>query len=249
MRIETVRLVTWALACVALGACDAAPPATPSSAAAPSPGTRIEALLSPAPHDQFALALAPRTFEFPRDHGPHREYRHEWWYLTGHLDSARGERFGFELTFFRYALGAHTASVPAASAWRADQVYVAHFAITDVARGEFHFAERREREALQLAGASAAPLRVWLQNWVLESDGSEWRLSAGDPAYSIELVLTPASAPMLNGDAGLSRKSADRGAASYYYSIPLLAARGELVRGNERHPVRGAAWLWGPGEG
>lgn len=250
LRIELARLMTCALAGVALGACDDAPPAATSPAAAPSPGTRLEALLSPAPGDEFALAVAPRTFEFPRDHGPHREYRHEWWYLTGHLGSERGERFGFELTFFRYALGAHTASVPAASAWRADQVYVAHFAITDVPRREFHFAERREREALQLAGASAAPLRVWLQNWVLESDGSEWRLSAGDSAYTLELVLTPAGAPILNGDAGLSRKSAARGAASYYYSIPLLRARGELARGDERHPVRGTAWLdreWGSG--
>jgi predicted secreted hydrolase len=250
LRIELTRLMSCTVVCVALGACDDAPPAATSSAAAPSPGTRIEALLSPAPREEFALAVTPRAFEFPRDHGPHREYRHEWWYLTGHLDSERGERFGFELTFFRYALGAPTESVPEASAWRADQVYVAHFAITDVPRREFHFAERREREALQLAGASAAPLRVWLQNWVLESDGSEWRLAAGDSAYTLELVLTPAGAPMLNGDAGLSRKSADRGAASYYYSIPLLKARGALVRGGERQPVRGTAWLdreWGSG--
>jgi predicted secreted hydrolase len=248
--IEPGYSLTALLACIVLGACDDAPPSTASSAAVPSPDTRIEALLSPAPRDDFALALVPRTFAFPRDHGPHREFRHEWWYLTGHLDSSRGERFGFELTFFRYALGARTEPAPRASAWRAEQVYVAHFAITDVARREFHFAERREREALQLAGAEAVPLRVWLQNWALESDGSQWRLTAGDTAYALELVLTPASGPVLNGEAGLSRKSGDRGAASYYYSIPLLRARGELARGDQRHPVSGTAWLdreWGSG--
>src|SRR5580692_2961887 len=52
----------------------------------------------------FAQVLEPRVFEFPRDHGAHPEYRQEWWYVTGNLDSATGERFGFELTFFRFAL-------------------------------------------------------------------------------------------------------------------------------------------------
>jgi predicted secreted hydrolase len=129
-------------------------------------------------------------------------------------------------------------------------VYVAHFAITDVPRGRFHFAERREREALQLAGAHTTPLRVWLQDWTLESDGSAWRLSAGDAAYGLQLTLTASGEPVLNGEAGLSRKSAERGAASYYYSIPLLTARGEVRRGTERHEVRGTAWLdreWGSG--
>jgi predicted secreted hydrolase len=252
---SATRVVIWiarslmgALACFSIGACDQASPLQSSATDLPSPGTRIETLLTPAA-DEFALALTPRAFEFPRDHGPHGELRHEWWYLTGHLDADGGERFGFELTFFRYALGA-AQPLAGASAWRTHQVYVAHFAITDVARGSFHFAERREREALQLAGATTAPLRVWLQDWFLESDGSTWWLSAGDPAYGLQLTLTAAGGPVLNGEAGLSRKSAERGAASYYYSIPLLTARGEIRRGTQRYEVRGTAWLdreWGSG--
>jgi predicted secreted hydrolase len=243
------RSLTCAFFCLAMAACDKESSAQGPVNDLPSPGTRIEALLAPA-GDAFALALEPRVFEFPRDHGPHREFRHEWWYLTGHLDADGGARFGFELTFFRYAMG--TAVQPAASdsAWRAHQIYVAHFAITDVARASFHFAERREREALQLAGAQTTPLRVWLQDWFLESDGSTWRLSADDPAYGLQLTLTAAGGPVLNGEDGLSRKSDERGAASYYYSIPLLTARGEVRRGTERHEVRGNAWLdreWGSG--
>jgi predicted secreted hydrolase len=147
-------------------------------------------------------------------------------------------------------LGTAERSAAGSSEWRAHQVYVAHFAITDVARTSFHFAERREREALDLAGAQNTPLRVWLQNWVLESDGSTWRLSADDSTYGLHLTLTAAGDPVLNGEAGLSRKSAERGAASYYYSIPLLTARGVVMRGTERHEVRGSAWLdreWGSG--
>jgi predicted secreted hydrolase len=243
------RSLVCALTCLALLACDERTAVHSSTTDLPSPGTRIETLLTPAA-DAFALALEPRVFEFPRDHGPHPEFRHEWWYLTGHLDADGGERFGFELTFFRYALGNVAQRAASASAWRAHQVYVAHFAITDVPRASFHFAERREREALQLAGAQRTPLRVWLQDWSLESDGSAWRLSAGDAAYGLQLTLTASGEPVLNGEAGLSRKSAQRGAASYYYSIPRLTAHGEVRRGTERHEVRGTAWLdreWGSG--
>ncbi len=245
-----VRSLTWVMACLALAACDRAPPRATSTDSSGSPGTRLETLLEPADRNGFAFALAPRGFEFPRDHGAHPGFRHEWWYLTGHLDAADSERFGFELTFFRYALAPPSQPAAEASQWRANQVYVAHFAITDVSRGQFYFAERRERDALQLAGARTEPLRVWLQDWTLESDGSQWRLSAGDAAYRLQLTLVPAGAPVLNGEAGLSRKSAERGAASYYYSVPVLTARGALSRGTQRLEVRGTAWLdreWGSG--
>jgi predicted secreted hydrolase len=238
------------MACLVVGACDVPPPAAPPSTSGASPGTRLEALLTPAAQDRFALALAPRAFEFPRDHGPHPDFRHEWWYVTGHLEADGGARFGFELTFFRYALAPPSQPSPQASSWRANQVYVAHFAITDVSREQFYFAERRERDALQLSGAQAQPLRVWLQDWMLESDGSQWRLSAGDAAFTLQLTLSPQSAPILNGERGLSRKSANPGAASYYYSIPLLTASGKLKRGSQDLAVRGTAWLdreWGSG--
>ncbi|HVW69591.1 MAG TPA: lipocalin-like domain-containing protein [Steroidobacteraceae bacterium] len=129
-------------------------------------------------NDGFAQVLEPRTFEFPRDHGPHPQYRQEWWYVTGNLDGAGGERFGVELTFFRFAL-APLPGRPAArvgtraatageeeragegeredggrqSRWRARQIYMAHFAVTDVGRKRFRFAQKLSRDALGLAGA------------------------------------------------------------------------------------------------
>lgn len=123
--------------------------------AAPPPGADV----LPQRASGFAQALAPRTFSFPRDHGPHEEFRQEWWYLTGNLRSSDGARFGFELTFFRFALAP---PLPPAglSAWRARDVYLAHFAITDLARGRFRAAQKLSRGALGLAGAESAPLTV-----------------------------------------------------------------------------------------
>ena len=146
----------------------------------------------------FAQVLGPRGFEFPRDHGGHPEYRQEWWYFTGNLDSGAGKRVGFELTFFRFGLapgeagaggatpgvgldgapGVRSDGGPVAkpdtglgakSAWRARQIYMAHFAVTDVGRQRFRFAEKVSRGgAIGVAGARNSPLRVWVDDWVLE---------------------------------------------------------------------------------
>ncbi len=55
--------------------------------------------------DSYRLALPNYRFEFPRDHFNHPEFQTEWWYYTGNLRTAQGRRFGFELTFFRQAVG------------------------------------------------------------------------------------------------------------------------------------------------
>jgi predicted secreted hydrolase len=211
----------------------------------------------------FAQALAPRPFVFPRDHGPHPQFRQEWWYLTGNLDAADGTRLGFELTFFRFALAPPGASPAAAdgdaagadtrSAWRTRQIYLAHFAITDVARGRFRSAQKLERDALGLAGAQGEPLRVWVDDWSLSGAGAPagaWRASAAEPGYALELELTPLTPPTPNGAAGFSVKSGVRGDATYYYSIPRLAASGRIVRNGQAVAVKGLAWFdreWGSG--
>jgi predicted secreted hydrolase len=201
--------------------------------------------------DSFERALAAREFAFPRDHGAHPSFAHEWWYLTGHLAAPSGERFGFELTFFRVAL-AQAATRPAtdASHWRARQIYVAHFAVTDINRGQFRFEERYSREALGLAGAATDALKVWVEDWSLEDAGATWQLRAAAKGYGLQVQMTPELAPVLNGERGLSQKSDNPSDASYYYSIPRLAVRGSLVRDGHALAVSGSAWLdreWGSG--
>jgi predicted secreted hydrolase len=201
----------------------------------------------------FAEALAPRAFAFPRDHGPHPEFRQEWWYLTGNLEAPGGERFGFELTFFRFALAPPAAGAEAdRSAWRTREICMAHFAISDLKAQRFRFAQKLSRAALGLAGAQGAPLRVWIDDWTLDEAPSQagWQLRAAQPGYALELELRALTPPVLNGEAGLSRKSGVPGSASYYYSIPRLEARGRLLRDGQPLAVQGLAWLdreWGSG--
>lgn len=203
----------------------------------------------------FAQALAPRAFAFPRDHAAHDTFRQEWWYFTGHLLGPGGERFGFELTFFRFALAPPDAADDAPrsgrSAWRARQIYMAHFAVTDVAGHRFEFAQKLSRGALGLAGAHDSPLAVWIDDWTLaEGPGARWRLRASEPGYELRLDLAPAGAPVPNGNAGLSVKSAAPGSASYYYSLPRIVVQGTLTRAGQPLAVTGLAWFdheWGSG--
>ena len=51
----------------------------------------------------FSLPQPGHVFSFPKDLGSHPDFRIEWWYVTGHLASEAGRRFGFQATFFRLA--------------------------------------------------------------------------------------------------------------------------------------------------
>ena len=222
--------------------------AAAAAAAAASPGGVLPFAQD---NPSFERALAAREFEFPRDHAAHPAFAHEWWYLTGHLAAPSGERFGFELTFFRVALGSEASAVQTdASHWRAQQLYVAHFAVTDIGRGDFRFQERFARDALGLSGAEASPLKIWVDDWSLAAQGATWRIQAATQGYALDVQMTADRAPVANGERGLSQKSSDPGDASYYYSIPRLAVRGQLQRDGQSLSVSGSAWLdreWGSG--
>ena len=242
MRGPRALLVLLLARILLVGSAAAAPPADPGGALGlpATPG--------------FAQALVPRPFVFPQDHAAHEQFRQEWWYFTGQLAAAGGERFGFELTFFRFAL-APPADEPATarSAWRTREIYMAHFAVTDLAGHRFQFAQKLSRAALGLAGAQDSPLKVWIDDWTLaEQHGAQphWQLHAAQPGYALQLDLEPQGAPVPNGNAGLSVKSAESGAASYYYSLPRIAVQGTLVRAGAPQAVTGIAWFdheWGSG--
>ncbi len=216
-----------------LAACTPEPP--------PEDGIDVGAALGGAAAEGFARADRPRAFRFPEDHGPHPAYRNEWWYFTGNLEGPKGGRYGFQLTLFRIALTPDAPQRP--SRWAAQHLWMGHFAVTDVPGGRFHADEQFARGALGLAGAAQDPLRIWLKDWEIRLEDGAWRIRAAMEDAELALTLNPEKAPVLQGDNGLSQKSAEPGNASYYYSIPRLAAAGRLRLGGESIPVQGQAWL------
>jgi len=193
----------------------------------------------------FARATEVREIAFPDDHGPHDEFRTEWWYFTGNLDGTTGNEFGFQLTIFRHALVPETAV--RTSRWASRDVWFAHFAVGDGADGRFKAAERFERGALGLAGARALPFAVWIRDWrvesVNESEVFPLRLSANTDEFGIDLVLEQEKPFVLQGDRGLSQKGAEPGNASFYYSATRLSARGTVLLAADPVSVTGSAWL------
>ena len=192
----------------------------------------------------FARAIKPRNFSFPEDHGPHNRYRIEWWYFTGNLHDPDGRKFGYQLTFFRFALSPHK---PASkSAWRSNQLYMAHFTVTDVTEGRFCAAERFSMAGNGLAGAESGRYHVWLYDWSAEAGETAdfpLHLEARNNTNAIDLQLTNQKPVVLQGDRGLSRKSGEPGNASYYYSYTRLPTRGTVSIAGRRYAVSGNSWM------
>ena len=204
----------------------------------------------------FQLALPGYQFSFPRDHGAHPNFKTEWWYYTGHLQAEDGSEFGYELTFFRYAL---IDSVPAGrSRWAVRDVNFAHFAITDQTRQKYFFTDRMERANMGLAGTETGKEnflpRIWIDNWQLQfqgKDGNRQYIEADGTAHNngdqtrikIQLSLSSQTPPIINGINGVSQKGPEVGQSSHYYAMPRLATNGTLTLGNQQYKVTGGSWL------
>ena len=193
----------------------------------------------------FARATEPRPFEFPADHGPHPDYRTEWWYLTGNLESAEGRPFGFQLTFFRSAL---SPGLPdRRSGWNTNQLWMAHFALTDIESERHVTGERFARGAAGLAGGQADPFRVWLHDWEIRGTepGSAFpmHLEVQQDGVELRLELDEGKGPVPQGIDGWSQKGPEPGNASYYLSWTRMPIDGEVTIDGQRFELRGEGWM------
>jgi predicted secreted hydrolase len=190
----------------------------------------------------FRKATTPRTWQFPTDFGPHEDYQTEWWYYTGNLATADGRPFGFQLTFFRQALMPAAQTVSTASQWRSNQIYSAHFTISDIAPQQFYVDERFSRGTLGLAGAQSSPYHVWLENWsATEVVPGQVRLQAATEEVALDLLVN-STPPVLQGNRGLSIKGAEPGNASYYYSLVQQPTQGTVRIKDQSYTVSGLTW-------
>jgi predicted secreted hydrolase len=189
----------------------------------------------PLPPAPAPTPTAVPPVEFPRDAGSHDALT-EWWYYTGHLQSADTRReYGFEFVVFQVRREASPV------------IYFAHLAVTDIGLGAFSHQARFTRGAFQ-PGFNLA-----VEGWRLTNDGTADLIEAAmEPGpgvsapYALTLQLTDRKPPALHhggyieyGDAG----------GSYYYSRTRLAVSGRL-RDHEGAwvPVSGHAWMdhqWG----
>jgi predicted secreted hydrolase len=191
----------------------------------------------------FAPVVPGKTFTFPADHGPHPDYRIEWWYVTANLVDFAGTAFGAQWTLFRQA------SRPGAQqeGWANQQIWMGHAAVT---RADTHrYSEKFARGGIGQAGVETRPFQAWIDAWQMrgldamrDDSIAPLELTASGADFSYMLRLDADRALVLQGDAGYSRKS-EREQASYYYSQPFFKAAGSITIDDKPVAVTGRAWM------
>ena len=189
---------------------------------------------------QYRSALPGYRYEFPRDDFSHPDYQTEWWYYTGNVTAANGQRFGFELTFFRQAVSRDPQKK---TAWDIQDLYLAHLALSDLNAREFFHAERLNRSGPGIAGIDEKSQRIWNGNWSIQWQGDNQKLQAADNGFSLELSLNPEKGPVIHGENGVSQKAAGPGRASHYISFTRLATDGSIQLKGNSFKVSGLAWM------
>ena len=269
-------LLVLAAALLALASCDR----SASGPAATNESVAVASAMGGGDTTGYARATAPRPLAFPEDHGPHPDFKTEWWYLTGNLDTPGGRHLGYQFTIFRVATappdsggsaGSNAPVQPASAAsadtstsrWGTRQFYMAHLAVSDVENERHYDFERFARGAAGLAGAQAAPFRVWTSGWELVEqdatgdgdifplrvaaqaggDSGETGGGSGEKSVALDLRLTAAKQKVLQGERGLSQKGPGTGNASYYYSFTRLPTEGRVALSGDTLGVSGTSWM------
>ncbi len=203
--------------------------------------------LNSIPH---AVAGAPFPFKpihLPADAAMHADSPNEWWYVTGHLQDAKGNHYGFELVAFKFGNARQIAPFLGVNT-----LYRIDLALTDQTHKHFYstvdyilpsagkpiLSSRRLR--LRMTGPSAS-----LAIDTVDANDLAYHLVDHMPAGGIDLSVRTARPPLLEGGKGVERIG---DGYSYYYSLTNLATSGTLTLHGRKMQVSGISWMdhqWG----
>lgn len=192
----------------------------------------------------YKRAEKPIKFEFPKDHGKHDDFKTEWWYFTGNLNSINDldKKYGFQLTFFRSSLSPN--KLERKSKWATNQIYLGHFTLSDIYNNKFYYSQKYSRESSGLSGVNINPFfELWIEDWYINNKDNKYNLIAENDNFKINLSLEETKPIVLNGNKGLSQKSIKKGNASYYYSHTRLKTKGQISINDEIIEVEGLSWF------
>ena len=145
----------------------------------------------------YQLAVPGRKLTFPRDHFSHPDFKTEWWYYTGHLETESGKSYGYQVTFFRFGLRDRQKEEGEPPLFT--DLYMAHFALSDKEGKRFRFSERANRGYDNKAGASVQHYLVWNEDWKVEAQGVSHVIEVRDRDVALRLRLSPLKPQVLHG--------------------------------------------------
>jgi predicted secreted hydrolase len=189
---------------------------------------------------QYQVAAPRYRYEFPRDHFNHEAFQTEWWYYTGNLKSTDGQRYGFELTFFRQGVDRDSSKN---KAWDVQDLFLAHLALSDLDGQHFYHDERLNRSGPGIAGISEKTNRIWNGNWQIQWSGDNQQLSASNEQFKLNFAMHSEKLPVIHGENGVSQKAAGSGHASHYISLTRLATTGSIELSGKKVEVAGTSWM------
>lgn len=189
------------------------------------------------------LDVAPDyTAKMPDDFYYKKGYRVQWWYFTGHLFTDSGREFGYEIAFFVV----NVQKKDYKSRFGVNDIYISHFAVSDVLKNKFYYHDKTDTGAYGYAGAEESRLRVWVGRDTLEGTVTNISLEASDSDMdkALALQLRPKKPVILNGEKGYSRKSETSPLiSSIYFSYTNIETEGILKIGEEEYSIKGKSWF------
>jgi predicted secreted hydrolase len=191
----------------------------------------------------YAKVVPGKLFAFPADHGPHPDFRIEWWYITANLVDSGAAAYGAQFTLFRQALAPGARE----EGWANQQIWMAHAAVT---RADTHrTSETFARGGVGQAAATSEPFAAFIDSWAMRGldafnaqNVSPLELTATGKDFGYTFRLESDRPLVLQGDGGYSKKS-EREQASYYYSQPFFKLSGRLAIDDKEIAVTGQAWM------
>lgn len=183
--------------------------------------------------------------ELPRDLYAHPNAQTEWWYYTGHFETASGKHFGFEFVFFKRRTDLDKFSLVPLRLL-GNPIYFAHFAITDHESKKFRYAHRKSANGLLDLPASMSEKHYHLRigDWTIrESNGSHILRATIGQDLTFEATLKPSKPVVLNGKDGQGVSYKDEGQASRYFSYTRMEMDGDILLNDEIEHFNGSAWM------
>ena len=197
--------------------------------------------------NKWKLALPGYKYNFPSEHRSHPNFKIEWWYFSGNVKDASGNKYSFMLTFFRRGLRLEKTSEVNRSRWALNNLYFSHFSVYSAKKNKHYFSEKISRGALGQAGASTEKFKVWIDDWKAEiadrNQPNKILIFAKKDKLYLDFELEPQKNPVIHGTNGISQKSSGVGQASHYYSFTRLKVNGSLSIEGKRITVNGSAWM------
>ncbi len=195
----------------------------------------------------FAASFHFTPIRLPADAAMHANSPNEWWYVTGHLQDASGNHYGFELVTFKFGNARQIDPL-----LKVNTLYRIDLALTDQTHKRFYstieyiFPSPRKpvlstsRLMLRMVGSNAS-----LSVDTVGGKDLAYHLVDRMPDGAIDLSVRAGRAPLLEGGKGLEQIS---DGYSYYYSLTNLVTTGTLTLHGKKIAVTGLSWMdhqWG----